>query len=61
MTGNTSSNTIPIFHPCRKAATMAATRLTPAPVISQIRDIVALNDNRFENIPKIESVKFIVI
>jgi hypothetical protein len=28
---------------------MAATRLTPAPVISQIRDAVALNDNRFDN------------
>jgi hypothetical protein len=61
MAGNTSNNTISIFHPCRKAATMAATRLTPAPVISQIRDIVALNDNRFDNIPKIENVQFTVI
>jgi hypothetical protein len=37
---------------------MAATRLTPAPVISQIRDVVALNDDRFDNIPKIESDVF---
>jgi hypothetical protein len=39
----------------------AATRLTPAPAISQIRGGVALNDDGFDNIPKIGSVKFSVI
>jgi hypothetical protein len=50
MAGNTSNNTNSIFHPWRKAAAMAATRLTPAPAISQIRGAVALNDSRFDDI-----------
>jgi hypothetical protein len=62
MAGNTSSNTISIFHPWRKAAAMDATRLTPAPAISQIRDVVALNDDDIlDNILRIKSVKFSLI